>query len=1140
MLHSPRSGRPRASSLTTLVPAGLMCVARSAPLGAPPPARAAAGAAAAAPFAPASFDSSAFAALRWRELGPARGGRSVAVAGSVARPREYWMGTTGSGVFKSTDGGTSWQPVTDAYFGGTVGAIAVDESNPDVVYVGGGETPIRGNVSHGDGLWKSTDGGRTWALKGLADARQIADVVVHPTNPDLVYAGVLGHVFGPSATRGVYRSKDGGTTWDRILFRNDSTGIVDLVMDPNNPSVLYAGFWQARRTPWMLVSGGAGSGMFKSTDGGDTWTEITRNAGLPTGIWGDIGISVSGANSNRVYAIIEAGEGQGGVYVSDDAGASWRKTNGESSLTQRAWYYMKIHADPKNQDVVYVNNVSFLKSVDGGRTFRPVQPSPPHGDSHDLWIAPDNSSRMIEADDGGASVTTDGGRTWSAEDFATAQFYHVITTNHFPYRICGAQQDNSTLCGPSRRAGGIAMSAWEDAGGGESGHIAARHDDPDILYAGSYGGLLTRLDLRTGIERNVNAWPDNPMGHPASDLKYRFQWTFPIIVSPHNSDVIYISSQHVHKSTNGGERWAVVSPDLSYNDKSTQGNSGGPITLDQTSVEYYGVVFALAESPVRAGLLWAGTDDGRVWITRNGGTSWTDVTPKDMVKFTRVSSVDPSAHVECAAYVAGNRFQLQDDKPYLWKTTDCGATWTRIDDGIASGEFTRVLREDPERRGLLFAGTERGVWMSPNDGRTWQPLRLNLPFVPVHDLQVKEGDLVLGTHGRSFWVLDNISALRQLSDAIVASDAHLFTPRPTYRASFGGGFGGGGGGGGAQAAMGAQSAPVNPVAGNPPNGAIIQYWLKSASQDVTLSILDSAGNLIRTFASRQDSMQAADSLARETRRRAYEDSLRTAGLPADSVQRLVRAMPNPPQDFTPGWRPTSPPRAPNRRGINAFAWAMRYPAPTAFRGMILWAANANNGPMAPPGTYIARLAVNGRTVGQQTFRLLPDPRVKGVTAADYAEQFRFLRRVANRFSEANDAVSTIRNVKTQVDDRRGKLPAEARAGFDQHANALTGTLSSVEDSVYQTKSRSGQDPLNYPIRLNNKIGALMGVAGSSDGRPTAQTYEVFTLLSGQLEGELRRMRVALTTHLPALNAMLRDYRLPEIVPRSSTSPALVP
>jgi photosystem II stability/assembly factor-like uncharacterized protein len=1086
------------------------------------------------------FDSLALTGLRWRELGPYRGGRSVAVAGSTARPNEYYMGTTGGGVFKTIDGGHAWFPVTDRYFGGTIGAIEVAASNPDVVYVGGGEYAIRGNVSHGDGVWKSTDGGRTWTQKNLADAKHIGDIVVHPTNPDLVYVAVQGHTFGPNATRGVYRSRDGGNNWQRVLFRNDSTGATELVMDPNNPSVLYAGFWQAHRTPWMLVSGGAGSGMFKTTDGGDTWTEITRNPGLPSGIWGNIGISVSGANSNRVYAIIEARDG--GVYVSDDAGATWRKTNGESSLTQRAWYYMKIHADPKNQDVAYVNNVAFHKSTDGGRTFRPVVPRPPHSDSHDLWIAPDNPNRMIQADDGGASVTTDGGRTWTDEDYATAQFYHVITTNHFPYKVCGAQQDNSTLCGPSRRPGGaISMSDWMEAGGGESGYIASRHDDPDVVYAGSYGGHLTRKDMRTGVTRNVNAWPDNPMGHPVRDARYRFQWTFPIITGKHAPNAVYIGSQHVHRSTNGGESWTVISPDLSYNDKSTQGNSGGPLTLDQTSVEYYGVVFALAESPVRAGTLWAGTDDGRVWITTNAGIAWNEVTPRDMQKFTRVSSIDASAHSACAAYVAANRFQLDDDRPYLWKTADCGRTWTRIDNGIAETEFTRVVREDPEKRGLLFAGTERGVWFSPNDGRSWQKLRQNLPYVPIHDLQIKDGDVVLGTHGRSFWVMDNISSLQQMTDAVVAADAHLFRPRTAYRVSWGGGFGGGGGGGGGgQVGTGQPQAPVRPVAANPPSGPIVQYWLKSANQEVTVSVLDSAGNVIRNYSSRQDSMQAADSVAREMRRRSREDSLRAAGVSQDSIQRLVRQTPDPPaggagEEFEAGFRPSSPPRVPNRRGVNTFVWDMRYPAPSAFRGMILWAAGVQ-GAMAPPGTYQVRLAVNGRTVATQPLRLLPDPRVKGVAPADYIAQFRFLQRVSSRFGEANDAVKTIRFVRREIEDRRGKLSGDARTTFEQHANVLLPMLASVEDSIYQTRSRSGQDPLNYPIRINNKLGALMGVVGGSDGRPTAQSVEVFELLSAQLDRELGRMRGAMNAHLPPMNSTLRAAGLAEIVPRAVDAP----
>ena len=1067
----------------------------------------------------AQFDSTAFAGVHWREIGPYRGGRSVAIAGSTARPSEYYAGTSGGGVFKTRDGGQSWYPVTDRYFGGTIGAIAVAPSNPDVVYVGGGEYPIRGNVSHGDGVWKSTNAGRTWTQVGLTDAKQIGDVVVHPTNPDLVYVAVLGHVWGPNSTRGVYRSKDGGATWQRILFRNDSTGAVELTMDPNNPNVLYAGFWQAYRTPWMLVSGGAGSGLFKSTDGGDNWTEITRNPGLPSGTWGNVGISVSGANSNRVYALIEATEG--GVYRSDDAGATWQKINTANALKQRAWYYMRIHADPKNQDAVYVNNVSFQKSVDGGKTFKPVR-GLEHGDSHNLWIAPDNPDRMIEVDDGGATVSSDGGKTWSAEDYATGQFYHVIATNQFPYQVCGSQQDNSTMCGPTRTPDGtVDISDWEDAAGGESGWIAARFDNPDIVYAGSYGAHLTRKDMRTKLVRNVNPWPDNPMGHPARDLKYRFQWTFPIIVSPHNSNVIYAGSNHVHKSVNGGESWTVISPDLSYNDPKTLGNSGGPLTLDQTSVEYYGTVFVLAESPRSAAMLWAGTDDGRVWLTRNGGTAWKEVTPPDMMRYTRVSSIDPSAHAECTAYVAGNRYQLDHDQPFLWKTSDCGAHWTRIDAGIASTEFTRVVREDPARAGLLLAGTERGVWMSPNDGQTWQRLQLNLPMVPVHDLIFKDGDVVLATHGRGFWVMDNVSTLEQLSDAIVASDAHLFTPRDAYRVNWGGFRGTPA----ARPDTGEPSAPVHPVAFNPPSGPAIQYWLKSANQEVTLTILDSAGHVIRSFTSRQDSAQAADSVAKETRHRSREDSLRAAGLSADSIQKLMRATPDMPspsasdEDEDAGYQPSSPPRVPNKRGVNTFRWDMRYPAPDAFKGMILWAAGVF-GVTAPPGRYQVRMAVNGKPVGTETFRLVPDPRVRDVTRADYAEQFRFLQRVNARFGEANDAVSGIRRVRTDIADRRGKLSGDALANFDAHANALLDALTSVEDSIYQTKSHASEDPLNYPIRLNNKIGALLFVAGSSDGRPTAQSYEVFTLLSAQLDRELARMKAAVTQHLPGVNAAL--------------------
>jgi photosystem II stability/assembly factor-like uncharacterized protein len=1037
----------------------------------------------------AQRDSLAFTGLHWREVGPYRGGRSVAVAGNPSRPDEFWMGTTGGGVFKSINSGQSWAPVTDKYFGGTIGAIAVAPSAPDVVYVGGGEYPIRGNVSHGDGVWKTTDGGKTWTSMGLRDTRQIADIVVNPTNPDLVYLGAFGHIWAPNPERGVYRSKDGGKTWEKIKFVNDSTGVVDLVMDPNNPNVLYAGFWQAGRTPWMLSSGGAGSGLWKTTDGGDHWTELTRNPGLPAGIWGNIGVTVSGANSNRLWANIEADSG--GVFRSDDGGKTWIQTNSDRNLRQRAWYYTKIHADPKDTNVVYDNNVSFMKSTDGGKTFRAVR-GMGHGDSHDQWIDPHNPNRMIEGDDGGAEVSVDAGRTWSDEDFATAQFYHVIATNHFPYHICGAQQDNSTLCGPSR--GNLDISEWLEAGGGESGFIAARYDDPDIVYAGSYGNLLTRKDLRTGITVNVNPWPDNPMGHPAQDLKYRFQWTFPIIVSKHNSNVVYAGSQVVHKSTNGGKSWTVISPDLTYHDPATLGNSGGPITKDQTSVEYYATVFIIEESPLSAKVLWTGSDDGKVYLTRDGGVKWVDVTPKDMAKFTRVSSIDASKFGECIAYVAANRYQLDDDRPYLWKTTDCGKSWSRIDAGITPTEFTRVMREDPDKRGLLVAGTERGVWVSSDDGAHWQTMRLNLPYVPVHDLTYKQGDLIIATHGRGFYIMDNISTLEQMSGAVEASNAHLFKPRDQYRLATGGGFGGGGfgrGGAGAQTVT-PENAPIHPTGQNPPSGAVVQYWIRSANETVGLDFLDATGKVIRSYSSKPDTTQ------------------RPANPAAD-------------EGFGP---PPQAQRVANNRGVNTFLWNMRYPDASSFPGMILWGASVT-GPQVPPGTYQVRMTVNGAPVGTETFKVLADPRIKA-TLAEWNDQAKLALQVRDKFSEANDEVKEIRRIKSEIAERQSKIPAAQLGAFSASAGAFTTALTEVEDSLYQTKNRSGQDPLNYPIRLNNRIGALMGVISSADGKPTTQSYEVYTVVSKELNVQSNKLHSILNTNLPKINAMLRAAGLKEI------------
>ncbi|HYN82441.1 MAG TPA: glycosyl hydrolase [Gemmatimonadaceae bacterium] len=1060
------------------------------------------------PAARQTYDSTVFAALRWREIGPFRGGRSVAAAGSTVRPMEYYFGTTGGGVFKTTDAGMTWAPVTDKYFGGTIGAIAVSESNPDIVYVGTGETPIRGNVSHGDGVFKSTDAGKTWAFAGLGDTRQIGRVRIHPRNPEIVYVAALGHVYGPNKERGVFKTTDGGKTWRNVLFRSDSAGAVDLVLDPANPDVIYATIWHAYRMPWKLVSGGTQSGIFKSTDGGENWTELTRNPGLPRGLIGKVGITASPVKAGRLWALVEADSG--GVFRSEDAGATWTRTNSDRNLQQRAWYYMRIYADTKDPETVYALNTGFYRSTNGGRTFRPI--AVPHGDNHDLWIAPNDAQRMINANDGGANVSFNAGRTWTEQDQATAQFYHVTTTTHFPYRVCGAQQDNSTLCGPSRASGGIDIADWYAVGGGESGYIAVRPDNPDIVYAGSYGGYLSRYDHRSGTQRNVNPWPDNPMGHDAADAKYRFQWTFPIVLSPHDPNTLYIGSSVVFKSTNEGQSFVPISPDLTRHDPRTLGPSGGSITKDQTSVEYYATVFTIAESPVTRGVIWAGSDDGLVHVTRNAGQSWKNVTPAGIPEWARMSIIEASHFSPGTAYLAANRYQMDDMRPYIYKTTDYGATWKLVTNGIAPTEFVRVVREDPEKAGLLYAGTERGVWVSFDDGANWQSLRRNLPIVPIHDLSVREGDLIAGTHGRSFWILDDLSALRQLTPALAAKDAHLFKPRKVYRAGFSGGGTTGAAGG-------------HPTGQNPPAGAQVYYLLKSPRQVVTMDFLDSKGAVTRSFTSNQDATVAADSVRADSVRAARADSLRRAGGKPDSATQS-QAREDPPQDEDGPRRTPPPPRVSNKAGLNAFSWNLRYPDASTFQNMIFWAAGTQ-GPVAVPGTYSVRVTVAGRAQ-TQTFSVVNDPR-SSASQALLEEQFAFLIAVRDKVTQANDAIRRIRNVKAQLADRAAALPTAQQAAFRARADALSAQLSADEAEIYQVKNQSGQDPLNYPIRLNNKLAALAGVAASADARPTDQTREVFRTLSVQLDTQLSRLGAALGA-LPAINADLKAAGQKEIVP----------
>jgi photosystem II stability/assembly factor-like uncharacterized protein len=998
----------------------------------------------------ASPEQGLFASLQWRSVGPNRGGRSQAAAGSAARPLEYYFGATGGGLWKTTDGGTTWTPVSDKFFkGSSVGAVAVSASNPDIVFVGMGETELRGNIIQGDGVYKTTDGGKTFSHVGLADTQTVSRVRIHPSNPDIVYVAALGHPYGPNADRGVFRTKDGGKTWQKVLFRNDRTGAVDLTMDPNNPQALFASLWEVFRTPHSMSSGGSGSGLFKSVDGGDTWTEISRNDGLPKGTLGKIGVSVSGADGKRVYAIVEAADG--GVFVSDDAGATWKKTNEQRTLRQRAFYYSRIFADPKEKDTVYVLNVNMYRSTDGGKTFKIVRTL--HGDNHDLWIAPNDPKRMIESDDGGAQVSVNGGESWTAQDYPTAQLYHVITTKHVPYRVCGAQQDNSTVCVDSRGNG----DEFYQVGGGESGYIASDPLNPDIYYAGSYGGLMTRFDKSTGHFRQVNIWPDNPMGYSAKDMAERFQWTYPIVFSPIDPHVMYASSQHLWRTSTEGQKWERMSPDLTRADPATLGPSGGPITLDQTGVETYATIFTIAPSRQDINTIWTGSDDGVVQVTRDGGKTWSKVTPPDLPEFARISLIDASPHRNGVAFLAANRYQRDDWNVYVYRTEDFGKTWTKIINGVPAGDIARAIREDPKRAGLLYLGTERGIFVSFDNGAKWEPLSLNLPVTPVHDIAVEERDLVIATHGRSMYVLDNIGPLRQFSKETTNEAVHVFDP-------------------------------YDPIRGRD-SSLTVDYYLKNDVDKVTLDILDARGQVIRSFIGTNEAPKPAQP-------------------PSDD-------------EFP---RPVDP-KPSAKAGMHRLSWDLRYPGMTDFPNMIMWAAGTR-GPVAPPASYQVRITAGSQTAAQ-SFDITTDPRLK-VTAADLQEAFTLAMQVRDKASQANSTVVRIRRMKDQIKDRTGRLPKNSKGAQAAAAGeSVTLKLSAIEGEIYQVKNQSSQDPLNFPIKLNNKIAALQGVV-DSDGRPTEQSYTVFKDLSGRLDAQLAQLDAIIKADIAAFNKTLQSFKLEAI------------
>jgi len=1020
-------------------------------------------------FQLAAVDAELLKVMKWRLIGPYRGGRVTAAAGHPVLKEVFYFGGAGSGVWKTVNGGEAWVNVSDGFFKtSSVGAIAVAPSQPSVIYVGMGEACLRGNISHGDGIYKSSDNGKTWQHMGLTESRNIARICIDPDNSDIVYVAALGHAFGPNDQRGVFRSLDGGKTWKRILFKSINAGVVDLVFEPGNSRVLYAAFWQVQRMPWGFESGGPDSAVYKSGDSGDSWAQIDKNPGFPQGPLGRIGLSVSPAQPERVWAIVEADKK--GLYRSDNGGKTWQAVSSNADLLQRPWYYSHVVAHPKEADTVFVMNVGMWKSTDNGKSFSRIKT--PHGDNHALWIDPLDPQRMIEGNDGGAVVTFNGGRSWSGvENQPTAQFYHVTTDNRFPYRVYGAQQDNSTLSIPSRSTyGEITKWDWYHVGGCESGYIAVHPTDPDIIYAGCYGGSLTRYDNRLKRLQSISVWPENPMGWAAKDLKYRFQWTFPIHISPHDHNVVYAGGNHVFRSVNQGRSWEEISPDLTRNDQSKMESSGGPLTKDNTSVEYYGTVFALVESPLQKGLIWAGSDDGLIRVSKDNGVSWQNVTPPNLPEWALISILEPGRFDAAVLYAAATRYKLDDQQPYLYVTRDYGKSWKKITNGIPDNAFTRVIREDPQRQGFLYAGTETGIYFSSNYGAQWHSLQLNLPVTPIHDLELRNNDLVAATHGRSFWILDDLTLLPQVTAADpkakqpATPERFLFKPADT--ALFYGWPGSDG-----------------PDTGKSlPPGVALNYFFKTKPDDnipVTLTILDGEGKTVRVFAAKPELK--------------------------------------------------SEPKLPVQAGINQFVWNFSHAPSRGVEGAVFWGPGGVS-PSAVPGDYRVRLTV-GQHSSEHSFTLLKDPNLP-MTQADYEEKFSFQVQIREKLSRIHDAVNEIRSIRKQVNwvtERTKDLPYHDKTAAP--AELLLEKLKSIEDALIQHNAKAGQDLLNYPIKLNNKLAALGGwEVTHSWGAPTKQARLVFTYLSEKADKQLAVLEEILQKDVPDFNRLVNELAVPAVIP----------
>ncbi len=1007
------------------------------------------------PSATITYDQSLYSGIRWREVGPFRGGRSSTVTGVPGNQNLYYFGAVGGGVWKTDDAGQTWSNITDNYFGGTVGAVAVSESDPNVIYAGEGEQTLRNNVSSGWGVWKSTDAGSTWKHIGLTDSRHISRIRIHPKNPEVVYVAALGNLWKPNEMRGVFKSVDGGTTWKKVLYVNETAGAGDLILDPNNPRIIYATTWNMKRNGYRMDSGGPDSKVWKSIDGGETWENLSDKPGMPKGINGIIGITVSPKNSNRIWAIIENTEAPG-VYRSDDAGKTWSRINQDRALLQRAWYYCRIYADTQNEDKVWVMNVSYGVSKDGGKTFE--LKDAPHGDHHDLWIDPNNNMRMAIADDGGGQVSNDGGENWTTyHNQPTAQFYRVSTDNSFPYNILGAQQDNSSVRIPHRTSGtSISENDWQALSIGESAHLAPDPTNPNIIYGSDYKGYMSMQNLSNGQERSTNVWPDLPAGSGVEVMKYRFNWNYPLVFSVHDSKKLFAGSNHLHSSSNGGQSWDEISPDLTRGEPETIKSSGGPITQDNTGAEYYANIFVISESPYTKDEIWTGSDDGLLHVTIDGGKNWKNVTPVLSPKYNMWNSIDVNPFVKGGAYAVATSYKFGDFTPYIYKTNDYGKTWVTITTGIPKEEFVRVVRADPKRQGLLYAGTEKGTWISFDDGSSWIKFQLNLPPVPIADLAIKNDNLIAATHGRSFWMIDDLTALHQLSKEMVGKDVVLFKPMPTYRMPGGGGW----------------REPNRKLVGqNHPGGVMVHYFVKSVEEklEVKLEFLETNGAVIRSFSSK----------AKEK-----------------SEQLTVSS------------------------GGNRHVWDMRHPGYKTFPGMVFY-GSTNQGPKAVPGKYKVRLTVNGQSQ-EQEFEILKDPRVS-TTQEEFQAQINFLVKVRDKVSEANQGVIDIRKTRDDLIYLKNKIGTDEKyKEVAERIKKFEEELSQLENTIHQTKNRSVQDPLNYGIKVNNRLAHLMVEQGNGDYPPTKQGEEVRQMLTKIVDEELIKVKTAIRTNLEMINSLVKE------------------